>query len=459
MGLGALVAVGPQTWPALAAGNRYVATTGSDGGNDCSNPGSPCATIQHAISQSASGDVINLGPGKYVENVTVNQNVTIQGGPTTGSTVDGNQTGSVFTVNDTITATLSMLTITNGNAGDAAGNQGGGIQNNGTLTVVQSTINGNTATTGESTGLGGGIFNHFSAALTVINSTISGNSATAGGIGGGICNQNAITVINSTISGNSATASGFGGGLFNVEGATATLVNVTINGNTAGPGRGGGLTNAPFGTLNFTNTIISSSSAGSGDCVNFGAIGTNSHNLVQDGGCSPAVSGNPKLGPLQNNGGPTFTHALMAGSPAIDAGDDAILGSPNFLTTEQRGPGFPRKANLHVDIGAFEFQGPIFNTCLKDNSSGNLLQWNSVTGQYKFTRCSDGFMITGTGVVKLVNGIQTLTDFKSDRRISAGLNTGQLTGNATIYLQVAAGVWQSLQIVATNPSATCSCGP
>jgi len=388
MGLGALVAVGPQTWPALAAGNRYVATTGSDGGNDCSNPGSPCATIQHAISQSASGDVINLGPGKYVENVTVNQNVTIQGGPTTGSTVDGNQTGSVFTVNDTITATLSMLTITNGNAGDAAGNQGGGIQNNGTLTVVQSTINGNTATTGESTGLGGGIFNHFSAALTVINSTISGNSATA---------------------------SGFGGGLFNVEGATATLVNVTINGNTAGPGRGGGLTNAPFGTLNFTNTIISSSSAGSGDCVNFGAIGTNSHNLVQDGGCSPAVSGNPKLGPLQNNGGPTFTHALMAGSPAIDAGDDAILGSPNFLTTEQRGPGFPRKANLHVDIGAFEFQGPIFNTCLKDNSSGNLLQWNSVTGQ--------------------------------------------LTGNATVYLQVAAGVWQSLQIVATNPSATCSCGP
>jgi hypothetical protein len=117
---------------------------------------------------------------------------------------------------------------------------------------------------------------------------------------------------------------------------------------------GGGVDNNG-GTLNFTNTIISGSSAGSGDCLNNGTIGTNSHNLVQDGSCSPAVSGNPVLGPLQNNGGPTFTHALLAGSPAKDAGDDAVLGSPFFLTTDQRGPGFPRMACAHVDIGAYEF--------------------------------------------------------------------------------------------------------
>ena len=101
---------------------------------------------------------------------------------------------------------------------------------------------------------------------------------------------------------------------------------------------------------------------------------------------------------------------------------------------------------------------PSFDTCLKDNSTGNLLQWNSTTGAYKFTRCSDGFMLTGTGTVGLVNGIKTLTDFKSDRRISAGFNTGQLTGNAIIYLQVAQGVWQTLRIIDTNPAATCSCG-
>jgi uncharacterized repeat protein (TIGR01451 family) len=98
-----------------------------------------------------------------------------------------------------------------------------------------------------------------------------------------------------------------------------------------------------------------------------------------------------------------------------------------------------------------------FDTCLKDNTTGNLLQWNSVNGQYLFTRCSDGFILAGTGLAKLVNGIKTLTDFKADRRISAGFNTGQLTGNATIYLMVAQGVWQTFQIVDTNPAAVCAC--
>jgi hypothetical protein len=99
----------------------------------------------------------------------------------------------------------------------------------------------------------------------------------------------------------------------------------------------------------------------------------------------------------------------------------------------------------------------VLDNCLKDNSTGNLLQWNIVTGQNKFTRCSDGFMMTGTGVVELVNGIQTLTDFKSNIRLSAAFNTGQRTGDATIYLQVAQGVWQSFQIVDTNPHVVCSC--
>src|SRR5262249_16240174 len=181
----------------------------------------------------------------------------------------------------------------------------------------------------------------------------------------------------------------------------------------------------------------------------------NSHNLIQDGSCSPAVSGDPKIGPLQNNGGPTFTQALLPGSPAVDAGDDSVLGSPPNLTTDQRGPGFPRKVGSHVDIGAFEVLP--FDTCLKDNTSGNILQWNSKTGAYTFTRCSDGFTLSGTGVAKLVNGILTLTDFKSDRRLSAGFNTGQLTGNATIYLMVAQGVWQTFRIVDTNPAAVCAC--
>jgi len=152
--------------------------------------------------------------------------------------------------------------------------------------------------------------------------------------------------------------------------------------------------------------------------------------------------------------------ALLAGSPAIDAGDDSVLGSPFSLTTDQRGTGFPRKSGLHVDIGAFEVQqpaGPTLDTCLKDNITGNLLQWNSTTGAYKFTRCSDNFMLSGTGTVSVVNGIRMLTDRKLDRRISAGFNTGQLTGSATVYLNTGPGIWQLFRINDTNPSAVCKC--
>jgi hypothetical protein len=277
--------------------------------------------------QSGSGDLIELSPGTYTENVTVNQSVTIQGiDPIMPAIVNGGGTGPVFIVNATdpstapVNATLSMLTITNGNAGTSS-NTGGGIQNHGTLTVLQSTINGNTA--GTSNPGGGGIFNDTGGTLTIINSTISGNQA-LGGDGGGILN----------------------------DGTTTTLVNATINGNRANAG--GGIANGGNSTLNFTNTIIAGSPSG-GDCNNSGTIGTNDKNLVQDGSCSPAVSGGPKLGPLQNNGGPTFTHALLTGSPAIDAGHDAVLGTPFNLSTDQRGDGFPRKSCAHVDIGAYEF--------------------------------------------------------------------------------------------------------
>jgi len=408
-----LVAFGPQARRARALTIRFVSTTGNDSGghNDCTNSGQPCKTIQNAADQSNSGDLIELAPGIYTENVEVTQNVTIQGDLVTGSTVNGNEAGSVFMIDSGFNVTLKSLTIKNG--------AGGGVENNrgSILAIVGCTLSNNHASGGN----GGGIANNNPrSSLTIINSTINGNSA--GFVGGGVDNEGSCSIANSTISGNNASA---GGGLFN------------------------------SGTLNVSNTIIAGSFFG-GDCFNdAGTIATNDKNLIQDGSCGAALSGDPKLGPLQNNGGPTFTQALSPGSPAIDAGDDSLLGSPLFLTTDQRGAGFPRKSGLHVDIGAFEFQA--FDVCLKDNNTGNLLQWSSTTGRYTFTRCSDGFTVSGTGKVSLVNGIKTLTDFKSDRRISGGFNTGQLTGNATVYLQVAAGVWQSFQIVDTNPHAACAC--
>ena len=511
----AVVAVAPQAWRARAQTNRLVSPFGDDlgGANDCTSPDQPCKTIQHAVNESGSGDLIELAPGTYTENVTVNQSVTVQGDFINSSIVNGNAAGPVFIIDALdassapLSATLSFLTITNGN-GSSAGNKGGGIQNNGaTLTVVQSTINGNTA--GTSAPAGGGIFNNPGSTLTVINSTISGNQAT-GGDGGGILNQ-----------------------------GTATFVNATINGNSANTASGGGIANTVTATLNFTNTIVAGSPSG-GDCVNSGTIGTNDKNLVQDGSCSPTVSGNPKLGPLQNNGGPTFTHALLTGSPAIDAGDDAVLGNPFDLVTDQRGEGFPRKSCAHVDIGAYEFAAgspptitcpssistttdpgqttatrsftvtatdlcdgtltpactvngspvtsplafpvgmttvictainsqmltatcsftvtvTLLNGCIQDDITHDTFRFNTQTGAYTYTRCRDNFTVSGTAMVRIIGNIVTLLDFRPDRRINATFNTTQMTGRAYITLILATGVSQTTIVNQTNPHATCTC--
>ncbi|GFE68524.1 hypothetical protein CFPU101_11340 [Chroococcus sp. FPU101] len=110
---------------------------------------------------------------------------------------------------------------------------------------------------------------------------------------------------------------------------------------------GGGVFNR--GTLNLANTIIANSTGG--DCATFG-LDTNVNNLIEDGSCDPTLSGNPNLGPLQDNGGPTFTQALLPGSIAIDAGSNAAI--PPGITTDQRGAGFSRIVNGTVDIGAYE---------------------------------------------------------------------------------------------------------
>jgi hypothetical protein len=94
---------------------------------------------------------------------------------------------------------------------------------------------------------------------------------------------------------------------------------------------------------------------------------------------------------------------------------------------------------------------------LKDNTTGKLLQWSSTTGTYKSTRCSDGFMLAGTGMASSKNGYLLLTDSQPDRRVSAGFNTATLTGSATIYFMAAQGVWQTFRVNATSPSAARSC--
>jgi CSLREA domain-containing protein len=159
----------------------------------------------------------------------------------------------------------------------------------------------------------------------------------------------------------------YGGGICSAIGSTLTLTGSTVSGNTAGV-EGGGIYTNNDGTLELANTLIASNSAPSSpDCR--GLLMSLGYNLVgNNSGCDfPAASGdligtaaspiNPLLGPLQDNGGATFTQALLPGSPAIDAGNPAAPGSSDTAcpATDQRGVARPQGAAC--DIGAFEVDG------------------------------------------------------------------------------------------------------
>jgi predicted outer membrane repeat protein len=264
----------------------------------------------------------------------------------TNSTVSANHAITGDGVVDAVTVILTNSTVSGNTAVD-----GGGITGE-TVTLTNSTVSGNTASLD-----GGGIAANI---LTMTNSTVSGN--TAGRDDGGILAPTA-TLTNSTVSGNTA-ISGVGGGIW---ASALNLLNVTVTDNSAHAA--GGVFLKANGTSSVRNTIIAGNQVdfdGAGPDVS-GAFTSGGHNLIGDGsGATGFVNGtngdqvgtavnpiDPKLAPLANNGGATKTHALLAGSPAIDRGDNT--GAP---PTDQRGIGRPRDGDGNrsriVDIGAFE---------------------------------------------------------------------------------------------------------
>ena len=319
--------------------------------------------ITHAVTISGPGPgslaVDGNGTFRVFDNLI--SGVTISGFTITNGSASGNNGGGIFHEGgDSATLRLSNCVVS-GNSADF----GGGIFNaNGTLTVDSCTISGNGA--GFS---GGGISSSAldgAANLTITNSTISDNSAT-GNDGGGILNGASgttlsvasVIVSNSTLSGNSAT--GNGGAIANTadappNNARATITNSTISDNSA-TANGGGIYNATA-EFQIGDTILNAGSSGE-NIFNSGRATSLGYNLSSDDGggiltgAGDQINTDPMLGPLQDNGGPTFTHALLPGSPAIDAGDPAFTPPPSF---DQRGPGFDRVVNGRVDIGSFEVQ-------------------------------------------------------------------------------------------------------
>jgi hypothetical protein len=315
-----------------------VARQGSDGagfGGGIYSLGT--LTIQDSLitSNSAGYSDNGFGGGIYsLGTLTVQDSLitgnTAQGGG--GGIVDSGPNGTLTVVNSTISNNVGAF-------------HGGGILlgGRGPVTISDSTISGNRAQMGGGIGKFTGI-----GPVTVDSSTVSGNQALDGGGIAVVGQAQALTLSNSTVSGNTAED---GGGIYCINTGSVSVSNSTISGNTATLYGGGGIKVAFNGTLNMRNTIVAGNCGVGGASDLSGSLTSSGYNLIGNtqGGsgfvATDLLNVDPLLGPLQDNGGPTQTMALLAGSPALDAGDPDQLG-----VADQRG--VVRSGG--VDIGAYQ---------------------------------------------------------------------------------------------------------
>lgn len=351
-------------------------------------------TIQAALDDDrvTVGDTIQVMDPVHTEaGITVRKDVTIQGQGADKTIVQAHAEvekapARVFLIPEGVTATLRDMMIRHGQPG-ARDECGGGIMNYGALTLQSCIVTNNAA-------IGGGGVDNRGGTLMIVASTISDNVARGdgppgiecGGGGGVKSSAGILKIVNSTITGNQAglRSEGLGGGIRTGCQCTAEIVNSTISGNKA-VRWGGGV--AAAGTVQITNCTISNNAVGGGggalwvrgevslentiiannvrgkDCtiggegghVGTGSIVANTNNLIGDGSCNADFTGDPLLGPLADNGGATWTHALLPGSPAIDV----VPAISCTLTTDQRGQPRPVACifpDTPGDLGAFEVQ-------------------------------------------------------------------------------------------------------
>ena len=343
---------------------QYISTVVTNGNN------SGAGSLRDTIANACIGSTITFQAGVTAVTLTtaslvIDKNLTINGG--TGVTVtraSGSPVFRIFTINSGRTVTLSALTISNG--ATTSGQSGGGILNNGTLTLTGVIITGNSA------GQAGGIGNNGN--LTANQCSITNNTATNdSGIG---TTSGTVMLNNCTISGNSAngqttalrnqdaavtltncTLSGTGTGLLNLatsgRSASITLVNSTVSGGSVSTFAFSGAGSTP---IILKNTILNNASPTLSKAGPTASVVSQGNNLASDNGggfltgSGDQININPLLASLGNYGGSTQTFALLPGSPAINAGNNT--GAP---ATDQRGISRPQQST--VDIGAFESQG------------------------------------------------------------------------------------------------------
>ncbi len=394
----------PQSTQAasFAVNSRVDAVDAIPGDGVCATTAGTC-TLRAAIQEAnatAGADAITLPAGRYrlrrtMDELAITEDLTISGAGT-ATVINGNRRVRVFSVAGPANVTLAGLRIQRG-----AADLGGGLNNSGTVQLTDVVMSFNRATgdgglgaalynsgtmqldnvsltLNRSTGCGGGLFNK-KGTVQFTNATINGNRATNSGggvfneggtvgltnvtvsnnrvtnIGGGIFSYRIVNLHNVTISGNRSLY--YSGGLYS-DGGTADLGNVTISGNRSQ--FGAALYSNLFlgaGMATLRNTIVSGNTPQNCDGNALTSLG---HNLDSGVTCGFAADGDlnnldPRLGPLRQNGGFSRTRALLASSPAIDAGDNASCGA-----TDQRGASCPADGNSDglatCDIGAYEAQ-------------------------------------------------------------------------------------------------------
>src|SRR3954469_24380321 len=337
-----------------------------------------------AVPEAGSAADRDAGNG----DLDLNGEVALRGAGADRTIVDGGGVDRVFETDGRASAHLSDMTITGGDS-TAGGSQeidlGGGILNKGKITLDRVALVGNLADGG------GGMFSIPGTDPVIRDSLIAGNR---GYSGGGLRLDAGGEITNTTITGNTLLTlppdwpttkpvgvvvptvdeiSGWGGGIDNRGGDDVVIVNSTITGNHAVKGGGGVATGQGYapvsekialGRVTLRNTIVAgnTSDAGTRDChVKDQVIASLGHNLDSDGSCFLTAKGDrpksdPRLGRLADNGGPTRTQALPAGSPAIDTG-----GAEGCPKADQRGIARPQGAAC--DIGAFEYIAPTARAC------------------------------------------------------------------------------------------------
>ena len=328
-----------------------------------------------------------------------------------------------------VSASLTGCTVTNNTAP-----LGGGIFNGAPLTINGSNIVHNTA----SVFGGGGIYS--GSTLTITGSTIANNSAASLMAGGGLETGGGVTVLtNDTIAGNVA---GTGGGIYNfASGAGLTAVSCTIADNSAS-GNGGGLDVAVTSIATLRNTLVAQNTAATGNDIFGAVVPTSDYNLVGDGnglsGLIDGVNGNqvgfygtidPLLDPngLQDNGGPTQTIALLAGSPALNVGAPDLLGS-----SDQRGV----LRSGSVNIGAYQASATAFVLATPDTATAGVPFDVTVTAEDPFMQTAVGYTGTvhfaSTDGQALLPGDYTFTGGDAGQHTFTGAVTLETAGNQII---------------------------